>query len=129
MRESMGLYRGLGEDVRVWYHGSLWTNLTIPERPVCLITEWKMVEGVNTAMEYRVDPATVGQFTGLKDVAMRNVFEGDICVIESDGVETIVWNDEYSRFDTEQKDGLELGWHVEIIGNIHDNPSLMEAGQ
>lgn len=86
-----------------------------------------------------VDPATVGQFTGLVDKNGKRIFEGDIVECWSEGV--------CARGTVQQrKDGMWIiypAWQkyimwslcpddylqttVEIIGNIHDNPELVEG--
>lgn len=87
-----------------------------------------------------VDPATVGQYTGLTDKNGKRIFEGDIVECWSGGV--------CARGTVQQrKDGMWIiypAWQkyimwslcpddhlqttVEIIGNIHDNPELVEVG-
>jgi hypothetical protein len=74
----------------------------------------------------------VMQYTGLRDRNGKEIFEGDICVFEHMNcysVERIFWNGQYCRFDTEQRDGLEEGWLIEVIGNIHENPELLQEVQ
>ena len=87
-----------------------------------------------------VHPETVGQFTGLTDKNGKKVFENDIIVIcyETDGEEftetkrvhynekeccwyPMRWEEccEYCDHYTEVKS-------IEVIGNIHDNPELLE---
>lgn len=88
-----------------------------------------------------VDPATVGQYTGFCDGDDKEIYEGDIMICEYDrdvefGV-VICLGGSFGLSDgvayTERFDdflhalwGSEFGY--EVIGNIHDNPELMEKG-
>ena len=82
-----------------------------------------------------VDPATVGQFTGLTDSEGREIYEGDLLavsppvydeckdfkfpVIYHEGAFIVTGGVELSDF-------LTFG-RVTVIGNIHDSPELLEA--
>lgn len=71
------VYRGKELEVdKLWHYGFLWMNETIPEKPVATITEWKKINGVNTALEYRVDPSTLGVSWGMKDRSGKLIFTG-----------------------------------------------------
>ena len=91
---------------------------------------------------FRVDPETVGQFTGLTDKNGKKIFEGDIAraKIESGNHEGFTWPDmsvgfQEGSFCLNDRNGYVfcvLGAFapsvtLEIIGNIHDNPELLEG--
>ena len=85
--------------------------------------------------DYTVYPETVGQYTGLTDKNGKRIFEGDII---RKGFECFVvkWNGVQSRWGLFDKCDFEVtGFnkhtenYLEIIGNIHDNPELLEEAK
>lgn len=91
------------------------------------------------AIKYLVDPSTLCQCTGLKDKNGKLIWENDICIINSGHIDeedvyfTIEWDNDGARFIL-ASDGLTVdfdnyyGYECEIIGNIFDNPELLEGG-
>lgn len=83
-----------------------------------------------------VNPETVGQFTGLLDEYGEKIFEGDIMDLHCKyGIRSVVFDEDYSEFEfgrddpTENHEGLCLCVDHDggkVIGNIHDNPELLE---
>ena len=72
---------------------------------------------------------TVGQYTGLKDRDGRRIFEGDIvrCCGE---IRSVIYDEKFAEFELSGSDGLSLccdSQLCKIIGNIHDNPEMMEG--
>jgi uncharacterized phage protein (TIGR01671 family) len=86
-----------------------------------------------------VNPKTVGQYTGLTDKNGKKIFEGDIIECWSEGVKargTVQQNRGglwiiYPAWQKRIMWGLcpneDGSTDVEIIGNIHDNPELLEV--
>lgn len=79
----------------------------------------------------KVNPETVGQFIGMFDVNGRRIFEGDILnVMGYEGVLTAEWWTPHRGFGfgkgTLYCDETESNM-IEVIGNIYDNPELMEG--
>lgn len=76
---------------------------------------------------YQVDPATVGQFTGLYDKKNKEIYEGDIVNFFNSDVLLIKDCDKHARF-LIGGDLLTAGAAVdsEVIGNIHEHPHLLD---
>lgn len=95
-------------------------------------------------VDWEVDPATVGQYTGLKDKNGKRIFEGDIVVYDNTPYNAyghrvtgvIVWSKwmwkcRYKEYEStyDYAIGAEdfFGAKSEVIGNIHDNPELLKG--
>ena len=84
----------------------------------------------------KVIPETVGEFTGVTDKNDRKIFERDI-VKRGDRIWIIEYGVKYAQFVmktftergvfwTRSFDLIPSEW-CEVIGNIHDNPELLEG--
>jgi uncharacterized phage protein (TIGR01671 family) len=89
-----------------------------------------------------VNPETISQFTGLKDSNGNKIFEGDIIQsIESGETGEIQYFPELATFLIFVRCSIRCSNSyldylgeikpsiIKVIGNIHDNPELMEANQ
>ena len=83
-----------------------------------------------------VDKESAGQYTGIKDVHGKEIYEGDIlkCKLYNGDYENyvIVWDEEDACFDAFNKDKIifmvtSIWTASEIIGNIYENPELLEV--
>ena len=77
-----------------------------------------------------VDPETVGQSIGKKNKSGNELYEGDLVMHENlpGEIEEIYYNKEelcYACRGGRVESWIDGGY--EIIGNIHDNPELLEA--
>ena len=123
------LFRGKSIETGEWIYGSLIGNDVIVGKIVEFEEDYFCTEFWN-----KVDPETVGQFTGLIDKNGKRICDGDIVINKN--LHSKKWVVEY-RTDSEYvgfvlvevgKSGISYftSWaEVEIMGNIHDNPELI----
>lgn len=87
----------------------------------------------------KVDPESVGQYTGLKDSGGKEIFEGDIL---SNGHDTVAvsYSIEFAAFVGLYNGREDLVLNLDdcidqpldelklkVVGNVHDNPDLLEV--
>ncbi|HAA5242567.1 TPA_asm: hypothetical protein GF177_05060 [Listeria monocytogenes] len=79
---------------------------------------------------YNFDDVVLMQYTGLKDKYGKKIFEGDICWEEHNECYGVV-KFEDAKFlylwENIAEDLWEVADSIEIYGNIHENPELLEA--
>lgn len=85
-----------------------------------------------TAKMQRVEPSTIGQHTSLMDKFGKPIYEGDILKAGDEktllevrfvrGVFAFLWNGD---LDDEFPTGSPTQEWAEVVGNIHDNPTLI----
>lgn len=129
-----GKRMGNGEWVYGWYCKYAFGRWPIKS---CIIPSDQAENGCIEHVD--VDPATVGQYTGLTDKNGAKVFKDDICrcrmmndygKIYDAGVYVVEWYKENAMFTLmSPNEELEFGFlaEYEVIGNIHDNPELLEV--
>ena len=128
MREI--LFRGIRVDNGEWIYGDV---VQFPTHGIV-----RIVEQEPSYKDAEVDSETVGQYTGLTDKNGKKIFEGDI-VQEDDVIHNgeiqikgkvgsislekscfvVLYNDTWDFLQTNAKVVL-------VVGNIYDNPELLE---
>lgn len=84
-----------------------------------------------------IDPETLCQFTGETDKNGKRIWENDVAWLVYDGKEhiyQIVWDDselDFKATNGEENYGLNFEYllcceEIEVIGNIFDNPELLQ---
>ena len=130
MREI--LFRGKRTDNGEWVYGDLIQNVD------CLKIREQEKSIKKIAKSYEIDLETVGQFTGLLDKNGKKIFEGDIVLglfLFDMSINAVVkFRD--GAFGLEWRRGEIIEFNAftslcnityEIIGNIYDNPELLEG--
>lgn len=135
------LFRGKRIDNGEWVYGDL------VQSPACCI--FQIYEQDVCGDNFSVDPSTIGQYTGLTDKNGKKIFEGDIVHYIYDSGKENGWKVDQNSiikwdFSGFYMDGIfgsnkyacRSGWlenivcnggkFFEVIGNIHDNPELLE---
>lgn len=122
MRENMGLFLGKRETDGKWVEGYLYPGIG-QHKGKWFITV--VDDCLTTSHTYAVIPETIREFTGLSDKTGKGIFEGDIVKIGGCkyyhkveylfaqffvGINMPI---AYARFD------------CEIVGNVFDNPELL----
>ena len=138
MREI--LFRGKRLDNGEWVEGWYQPETTIRhwdgrQETVGVTIAYKVEEGF--LEDTLVDTSTVGQYTGLKDKHGKRIFEGDVAkVLQGKDKDIAYVGFENGAFMLYPKTGNIYertlweywynDWDVEVIGNITDNPELLE---
>lgn len=129
------LFRGKSID-GTWHYG---VPLVYTEDYVCIAAPH--------SYNKKVESITIGQYTGLTDKNGKKIFEGDIIKYKNtDGIKfngvaltvigKVVYNEKNASFAISGKDEIGAKHYdyfpikkIEVIGNIHDNPEILEGGE
>ena len=141
MREY--LFRGKRLDNDEWVEGDLFQDRDLGTVHIQGFDYYSTEEGLQRdGYSFEVDPETVGQFTGLTDKNNRKIFEGDILhtSYHSERDRIVFFDNGRFRwkfvhacgiYDAGAEDCVclqkESVQNQSVIGNIHDNPELLEG--
>lgn len=96
------------------------------------VSEIEIYDKNDGAEFYAIDPSTTCEYTGLQDKNGKRIFEGDIYHLGDKNIlYVVVWHDTSligKQVRTSSYAGLSC-WQdrIEIIGNVFDNPELLEV--
>lgn len=104
----------------------------------------RMNSGYPQFQDYLVIPETVGQYTGLTDKNRKKIFEYHMLKFVNDEGDSsfyvVFWNNSLLSWQVQEINAYARGAYdgidelcecgdMEVIGNIHDNPELLEAAE
>lgn len=134
MREI--LFRGKRVDNDAWVEGLL----------IIMWWQYHIMQPNDENTAYPIILKTIGQYTGFKDKDGAKIFEGDILAFDdmdgSKGIHEVFWDgnngkfaiaasgnrnyvDDFELFDELFERNEYFKWFT-VIGNIYDNPELLE---
>ncbi|MBC9808163.1 YopX family protein [Carnobacterium maltaromaticum] len=126
-------FRGKSVETGEWVYGSL-----VQEAGKSWIVGGISIEDAGGVFDfyatewYEVIPETVGQYTSLKDMDREEIFEGAIGWDERGEVHGKVVFDEGGflfEWENMSDDLFECCGDLVIVGNIYDNPELLEVAK
>lgn len=127
------LFRGKRKDNGEWIQGYLYG---IWERRYIL---WGMTNDIPNMVE--VEPSTICKCTGGKDKNSKLIYENDIAKDDKGNLYKAFWQDNHYQFSwmCVKSEKLPIGakwnfdcfrgYEMEVIGNVFDNPELLEGGK
>lgn len=139
--EDRYLFRGKRTDNGEWVQGNLvWSDdadddykaIIIPTTDSNMFTRGGARGDLGFENWCRVDPSTICQCTGLKGKNGKLIWENDIVKINNSKVNTLITFRDFEIICTipnekYYKHRLEYDTEYEVIGNIFDNPELLEV--
>ena len=122
-------FRGKKSSNGDWIYGSL-----VSSKDIGIAIYFQTGNGMVKTMDWvYVKEDTIGQFTSLYDKNGKEIYEGDILKVQGTdekievrfvrGVFAFLWNGD---LDNEAPINAPTQEWAEVIGNIHDNPTLLK---
>ena len=139
------LFRGKRLENGEWVEGSFCMDAREQFNGLCGVDGFiRLYDKAKGKMQsHEVDRETVGQYTGLKDKNGKKIFEGDVVSTDTERPYLIVefrdgcfmfncndgGEDYYDIMLPILKEPQTVYKYGEVMGNIHDNPELLEGGE
>lgn len=132
MREI--LFKAKRKDNGEWVEGYYRADPDLDTHYICGWNYYASENGLERELfEEEIDPDTLCQYTGLNDKNGKRIWENDIIELPGeDGYFVCEWQEDTARF-VLNGEGLTVdfdnywSYEVEVIGNIFDNPDLLEV--
>ncbi|HAO6228227.1 TPA: hypothetical protein IQB38_001661 [Listeria monocytogenes] len=128
-------FRGKRIDNREWIYGNL---MQFEDSATFIFADERKGASTLTYAHFiinnmhAIDEKTIGQYTGLKDKNGKKIFEGDVGWDEHNECYGVV-KFEDAKFlylwENIAEDLWEVADVIEICGNIHENPDLLEVAE
>lgn len=132
MREI--LFRGKRIDNGEWVEGIPWIFSKPVEKAIIVYAMGLVGEDDDVSRyceSYEVDPSTVCMCVpGITDNKGKKIFEGDIVRNHNGQIYEMVFIEKYNCYYFVRESSVYAGIKpkdIEVIGNIHDNPELLEV--
>lgn len=129
--ENRFLCRGKRSDTGEWVEGFLVPFADDDKHRSWTIKKVDDIKKPSISQTVKVDPSTICQCTGLVDKNGKLIFENDI--VKDNVIYGVVkWDDTNAGYfiddrDTGYQDYSEWWHEVEAVGNVFDNPELLEV--
>ena len=122
-------FRGKRADTGEWVYGYYYSECG----NTYIIVNRQAESMTKRNIPFLVEEDTVGQYTGIKDIDGKKIYEGDIVKDKYKNRYEVRYDDKrmswiaHSTIPFENNIPLCVVTECTIIGNIHDNPKLLEG--
>ena len=132
-------FRGKRIDNGEWTFGYFYCHKGLDKHYILPIDETSFYNGIpivpRSFSNCAINKETLGQYTGLKDKNGTKIFEGDLLYYrnsnhdEEDGAMELIFEDGSFMISGDILIPLHEihSWELEVVGNIYDNPELVNG--